>query len=132
MRRWHWLVVAVLILGVVAGGCAMLGRKTVRISENDANRSIELRSGDRLEVALAGNPSTGYMWQVAATDTAILRQVGEPSFTAPRDRAGAGGVLTFCFEAGGAGRTLLRLAYRQPWEKTSPPAKTFELTVVVR
>jgi predicted secreted protein len=32
------------------------------LTEADAGRTIELRTGDRLSISLGGNPTTGYSW----------------------------------------------------------------------
>jgi inhibitor of cysteine peptidase len=105
-------------------------RETLR--EQDSGRTLELRVGDRIEVMLSGNPTTGFNWEPAATDGAILRQIGERIYTRDSNLIGAGGKMSFCFEAVGTGKTTLRLIYHRSWEKNVPPAKTFEVTVVVK
>ena len=88
--------------------------------------------GDILEVMLKGNPTTGYMWEVASVDASILMQVGKTEFKADSKLLGAGGKIIMRFKAAGAGQTSLRLVYHRSFEKNVPPLKTFEVTIVVK
>lgn len=105
---------------------------TKHLTEADAGRSIELRVGDKLEVTLPGNPTTGFQWEVSVGDTAILRPSGEPEFEPSSSAVGSGGKITMHFEAVGTGQMRLTLIYHRPFEKDVPPAQTFEVTVTVR
>jgi len=51
------------------------------VSEKNANSNVQLHTGDKFVVTLDGNPTTGYKWEVASSDAAILKQVGEAQFT---------------------------------------------------
>jgi pimeloyl-ACP methyl ester carboxylesterase/predicted secreted protein len=79
--------------------------------------------GDMLEVRLPGNPTTGYTWQAVAAP-AQLRQQGEPVHHSDSQLIGAGGITSFKFSVTAAGDGTLDLAYRRPWEKDAPAAKT--------
>jgi inhibitor of cysteine peptidase len=88
-----------------------------------------------LRVALAANPTTGYSWEVSgAPDPAVLEQMGEAVYEAsPTDTmvVGSGGVMTFEFQAVGAGTTTLELVYRRPWEDGVEPIETVTIDVTV-
>jgi inhibitor of cysteine peptidase len=103
-----------------------------RLAEGDTGRSIELRVGDTLEVSLPGNPTTGFEWEVAKMDPAILRSRGEPEFVPSSSALGSGGIQTIRFETVGTGQMKLTLIYHRPFEKDTPPARTFEVTITVR
>ena len=102
------------------------------LTEADAGRSIELRVGDTMEVTLPGNPSTGFQWEVESVDTSILKPSGEPEFKPSSNALGSSGQVTLRFEAVAAGQTTLKLIYHRPFEKDTPPAQTFEVTVTVK
>ncbi|MEW6182130.1 MAG: stalk domain-containing protein [Bacillota bacterium] len=101
----------------------------VSLTEADDGGSVELKEGDFLEVALDGNPTTGYTW-MAAVDAAVLRQVCEPMFQPETGLIGSGGTITLRFRADAAGVTEMELVYLRPWESVMP-LKTFEVTVTV-
>ncbi|HEX8469557.1 MAG TPA: protease inhibitor I42 family protein [Brevundimonas sp.] len=101
-----------------------------------ANGSATLQSGQSLSVALPSNGSTGYSWQLAAYDGAVLRPdvpFGE-QVTAPHaaGMVGVGGETHWSFEAAAPGTATLLFTYSQPWDKTAPPAETARYTITVR
>jgi inhibitor of cysteine peptidase len=105
---------------------------TRQLSEADAGRLIELRAGDKLEITLPGNPTTGFQWEVSVGNTAILQPSGEPEFKPSSNAVGSGGKITLRFEAVGSGQMALKLIYHRPFEKDVPPSQTFEVTLTVR
>ena len=104
----------------------------MKVDERDAGSSLEMEIGNILEIVLKGNPSTGYMWQVASDDNPILRQIGETVFTPERQARGSGGTIIMRFEAVTEGTTPLKLIHHRSFEKDMPPIKTFEITVSVK
>jgi inhibitor of cysteine peptidase len=92
---------------------------------------VEVRVGHVIEITLAGNPTTGYRWEVADPANGVLEQIGEPQYAADSDALGAGGKFTFRFRAVAKGRAALRLVYHRPFEKSAPPEETFTVTIVV-
>jgi len=124
------LVVALVVLAL--GACGPAASKQLNLSEKDAGRTVQLPVGGTLEVVLEGNPTTGYLWEAAAGDTAIIRQVGEAQFKPDTSAIGSPGKMTLRFTGVAAGQTALKLIYHRPFEKNVPPVKTFEVTVVVK
>jgi inhibitor of cysteine peptidase len=112
--------------------CVSTPEATLRLGEEDAGSTVELRVGDTMEVVLDGNPTTGFQWETAAMDASVLKQLGEPGFEPYTNLMGSGGTFTFRFGAVASGQTLLKLVYHRPWEKDVPSEKTFEVTVTVQ
>jgi len=104
----------------------------LRLSENNAKSNVEMHIGDTLEIILKGNPTTGYIWEVASVDASILRQIGKTEFKADSKALGSGGKIIMRFKAAETGQTFLRLVYHRTFEKNVPPLKTFEVTIVVK
>lgn len=107
-------------------------RTPLKLSEKDTMSTVQMHTGDMLEIPLRGNPSTGYLWEVSCVNTAILKEIGETTFTPDRKARGSGGTITMHFEALTAGKTTLKLIYHRPFEKNMPPIGTFEVTVIVK
>jgi inhibitor of cysteine peptidase len=105
---------------------------TRKLSETDLGRSIELRTGEMLEITLPGNPTTGFQWEIAAQDTAILQPTGEVEYVPSDSAVGGAGRFIFRFTAIRNGRVNLKLNYTQPFEKGQPPAQTFEVSIIVK
>lgn len=101
------------------------------LTEKDSGRTVKLKKGDMVNVALTGNPTTGYTWEVSVIDMDILKQTGEPKFTPDTDAIGSGGKAILQFEAVGAGQSPLELIYHRVWEHGIPPADTFKVSIIV-
>jgi inhibitor of cysteine peptidase len=125
------VVLVVLTVLVILALCAC-GTQVTRLGKADAGKSVELGVGNKLEIVLEGNPTTGYSWEVGSVDETVLKLAGEPEFKSESRAVGAGGVFTFRFEAVAAGQTALQLIYHRPFEKDTPPIETFEVSVAVK
>jgi len=123
---------ALLLVLVASGAGGAAAAADLAVTEKDAGSIVELVSGDKLDVVLAGNPTTGFDWRVESIDGAVLQEAGQPSFRRESDLIGAGGEITLPFRAAAPGQTTLKLIYHRAFEKNVPPLKTYELTVVVK
>jgi len=86
--------------------------------------------GQQIIITIPSNATTGYAWELATLDTAVVENTDQTYITPVSDLAGAGGWERWTFKAIGAGSTTLRLEYRRSWEPdTVDPADTFEITV---
>jgi inhibitor of cysteine peptidase len=126
------ILLVVALVALALGACSASAPKQVNLSEKDAGRTVQLSVGGTLEVVLEGNPTTGYLWEVAAGETAVIKQVGESQFKPNTSAIGSPGQVTLRFTGVAAGQTVLKLIYHRPFEKDVPPIKTFEITVVVK
>lgn len=96
-------------------------------------RPLVLAEGQRLQVALQGNPTTGYAWQVVATPE-CLTALGDVAYVqdpADEKQVGVGGRFLFNFRADKKGTGTLRFVYKRTWEN-EPPLESASLTVEVR
>lgn len=114
--------------------CASSPRGIVTKSDADAGSTVELSRGDTLALVLKANPTTGYGWVVATVDTTILREIGAHYVPddVPKGIVGSGGRSFLRFEAVESGKTAVQLEYKRSWETAKPPAKTFEIEVLVQ
>ncbi len=119
-----------LFLTLAMFGCHSKPDQVVLKEENNS-QTIHLKKEGELVVKLEGNITTGYNWSVQELETQYLQQQGEEEYKSDSKLIGAGGISTFTFEAVQPGQTTLKLIYSRPFEKDTPPEKTFEVTVVV-
>lgn len=113
-----------LLMVVAGGGYACFADGPLRLALADCGRTNALAAGARIEIALDGNPTTGYEWTIAAFSAGVLRLVGEPRYVESaspggRPMVGAGGTYVFRFEASAPGTGRVDLVYRRPWETTA-------------
>ena len=122
---------ALLLLVLVACSQASKTDATISIGAGDAGKTITLHPGNTLIVTLDGNTTTGYNWLMQTMDPAILKQVGEPTYTPESNQIGAPGKISLTFQAVKTGQAKLVLNYMRSFEKDIAPLKTFEVSVVV-
>ena len=124
-----------LLAALAAPGSAQPGPDLLPpVVVGETSGSVRLELGQLLQVRLPVQGGTGYSW-IADTDAAdnlelvtqtTLHPLGEPR------RMGSSQTQMFIFRAISRGEGVLRFAYRQPWERRVPPAKSVEMRVSVR
>jgi inhibitor of cysteine peptidase len=128
MKKMIMIVLAGLMILALAAGCS---GKTTKLDSEMNGQTITVKTGETIELKLAGNPTTGFDWIVQNLDTTILSQSGEYSYKSDSNLVGSGGVMTFKFKAEAAGTTTLTLYYMRAWEKDVEPAQVYSVTVIV-
>ena len=111
-------------------GNALAG-ESMKLSENDSGKTVEIGVDDELEVVLPGKPTTGYVWKVSSLDTRVLSQC-EANFIANDKAIGSGGMEIIKFHASAAGTSVVRLIFHRPFEENMPPLKTVEVTIIIK
>jgi uncharacterized repeat protein (TIGR01451 family) len=129
-KRIVVVLVLLLGLGITMIPPASVGAEdgVVSLDEADNGGTIDLRGDQELVIDLEGNLSTGYAWEVASVDDAVLQRVGQFEFEHYSDVVGSAGRQTLRFRAAGEGQTDLVLAYRRSWEDAAP-VKTYSVGV---
>ena len=101
------------------------------------DQPVEIHVGQKLELVIAGNPTTGYKWKLESLPEGMA-QVGETLYVQdPADgpggphRVGVGGRFIFTLVAAQPLEGVVKLAYARPWEKDKPPVQTAEVRVRV-
>lgn len=108
--------------------------RTFTLTERDNGRTVHINAGQSLTLKLASNPTTGFDWDVTRTD----RTFGYPkeSFSASSGAVGSGGTKKMVWSTRGPldmrGTHQVTLEYHRSWETSTPPAKTFHFTVIVK
>ncbi len=94
----------------------------------------ELAVGATLHVELPGNPTTGYVWQVAECSPQVEVSLG---FASDSDEGGAPicgrpTMTTVDVKGKSAGKAVVKLVYSRPWEKDKEPIETCVLNITVK
>lgn len=98
----------------------------------DHQKSVRAAMGDTFAICLKSNPSTGYKWRISGHGHESVVKLLATRYDGPKSGPpGAGGQEVFTFTAVGLGKASIPLEYVRSWEKTSPPAKTTVVEVVV-
>lgn len=130
-QRLFLLLIGLVLCSAACGGAGQGPENIYIADEADNGQSVTMGVGDQLQVVLRENRSTGYVWSVVTNDEAILRPVGEPDYEVDSDAEGAGGQVTFTFEAVGAGTSALSMVNAMTQDTAVEPGAVFQLTVNV-
>jgi len=122
------LVVSSITLSKVGTASTNQGGVT-RLTAKDNGKTITVKAGQRIEISLAGNPTTGFTWN-NVTRGHGMKLLGEIAHKAGGRALGAPGMSTATFQAMKLGKNEISLEYRRVFEK-NPPIKTFKVTVAV-
>ena len=98
--------------------------KTVEVKAVAPSDTLSVRVGDTIEVAVAGNPTTGYQWELVQSDDDAVEQAGEPAFEPESDAEGAPGTVTIPMKAVKTGSAIIVLKEMPPGEAQGTPAGT--------
>jgi len=127
MIRFIFLLLFCLALSV---GCT--AAQVHKATEEQNGSRITLNVGDSLQIALAGNPTTGYAWEIAESNPNLLEAQGEVEYQPEKTNlVGSGGTFLFTFKAIARGNASLKLVYRRSFEKDMAPIREYQLTILV-
>ena len=110
--------------------------QNILLTESDSGRTLDLRVGDTIMVALSANKSTGFDWypRHGAGDVQILAEKGDRYVVDPdspdarKSLVGQDGSHYFAYRVIGPGICGIALEYKRSWEKKDP-AKLFEVMI---
>jgi predicted secreted protein len=102
----------------------------------DAGKSVQIKVGETISVALSGVPTAGYLWAASAPPAFVKASEGPGGATSTAQFtpgfAGGNHWEVVVFEAIAPGEAEITLAQRRPWEDTAEPdAATFKFKLKV-
>jgi|GEM_PF-651787 len=106
--------------------------RTIELSKADTGKNIKAAVGDKINLTLAGNPTTGYSWSIARTagDSVKLGKLEYKQRPARRGMVGVGGNYSLSMTVVKKGGFSITLHYQRPWMKgKQAPASVFNLKV---
>jgi inhibitor of cysteine peptidase len=128
-RSIHLL--AFLLVCVALASCASPAASVTKLAAKDAGSTVNVKVGNTLEIALEGNPTTGYTWEIAPESGTLLSQQGEAEFKPASSALGSGGIVTLRFKAVQPGKMKLKLIYHRTFEPGVAPLQSYEIGLVV-
>jgi predicted secreted protein len=128
------LLIAACLYGTSALGnlmAAQVCEPMLHLSEGDNGRTLELRTGESIEIVLPENASTGYRWAIDHYDKKLLEAVAmTPEYTG--QAMGSGGAVVFLFRAQGSGAGEIVLKNWRHWEGEASVTRRFRLNLTIR
>lgn len=97
----------------------------IRIDEGFNHLKIEVAEGDTVELKLAENPGSAYLWRIAAMDAGSMELVSSDFEPPPGENAiGGEGIRTFVFKKIGPSGGTVRLENSRQWSNEA--ARSFD------
>ena len=93
----------------------------------DDDKEISARAGETFVVALEGNPTTGYQWELSEDREEF--SLVEKDYAQPGPAIGAATKERFVIKAVKSGSAKLIFKYKRPWETEVLDTKTFRLNI---
>ncbi len=135
----NWLRMSMLILLPTllnfSGGCDKTSPSSsisIKSKFTPVNVPIQRKTGEKFDLVLPANPSTGNSWKLAEpVDGKILRLVGSTFKTSGPQTPGKSGEDHWTFQTVGKGKTTIKLIYLRQGEKNAASARKVTFNVVV-
>ena len=124
------LAVGVLAVGVLLAFGPAAEAKEIKLSEEDASKTITASVGDVLVITLKENATTGYTWKPGKMDKSIVKFRKKETLPPKTNLMGAGTKMTMWFDVIGPGKTEFRVICRRHPHKSGDSGKTYRLTIV--
>ena len=94
---------------------------------DDPTQPIHVAVGETFALALPGNPTTGYTWQVEPDEHYLRLLSQEPELEQPG--VGAGGQEVFRLQAQAPGEVELTCKYCRPWSDAVRDTRQFRVMI---
>jgi predicted secreted protein len=131
-------VLVAMLAGILVVAACGSAPAAIRLEERDNGKTIAMHPGDRFDIVLRENPTSGYQWDWAPGRAepgdlvGIASFMGGSTFTPDVKAVGSSGVHTGYFSAERVGRTKIMFVYRPLGYPEGPPVKTFEVELDIQ
>lgn len=130
-RKGLHIRASLLFAFMLVNAVTTLANESMRLVESDSGKTVEIYVGEELDVILAAMPTAGYVWEIEKLDSAVLKHHKTEHLFKDKP-IGAQSMETLGFQAIGVGKSELKLIFHRPFEKNTPPSKTFEIIVIIK
>jgi predicted secreted protein len=140
MKRMIILVLILLLTTLPGFSCFVTSREIgvkldcQQLAENPTGtrNEFEVETGDKINVELCSNPSTGFAWSYRMSGDPSVKEEDHDYQEPGSDMPGAAGKDTWTFEAVKKGTAVITMEYSQPWEGGTKNEWTYTMTVTVK
>jgi inhibitor of cysteine peptidase len=131
-RQGPWVIGCIMALWLC--GVAKADQASTIYAASIPCARVIMHVGQRFDVTLDANHTTGYSWQLEDPVNARVIKDSGSTYMAPKTaHVGASGQEVWTFVATGSGRALISMKYVRPFDKQAvAPAKEAFFVVVVR
>lgn len=136
-------LLGLLVMGLLAIGCGSTSAKVAAmgatcdqfVAQRSITQTADVSVGDRVNVSLCSNPSTGFSWQEPEISDPGLVTLADRTFgpaTGGAQIIGAAGTDQISLKATAKGTGTVILRYSQPWPGGTASEWTYKLILAIR
>ena len=103
----------------------------LQFEEHATGNEIELNVGEKFEILLRENRTTGFRWSLISNGEPACKLLGD-SFKITDGSTGKGGGHSWQFQAVQEGLGKIKLVYKRSWETERADTQSFSLGVRIR
>jgi predicted secreted protein len=127
------MVKTLLVLIVLAlPGLVCSAQKPLVIVKNDQGKTVVASVGIPFTIALEGNASTGFSWNLRSLDTARLKMAGSGRYVGRDTLPGTSGTFYLDFTPIARGTSTVTLTYNREFEAGVVPEDSFSVVIKVK
>jgi predicted secreted protein len=128
---------AALLLTACTATKSVVSDQAIIRTAQDHDKTLSIATGQRFEIHLDENPSTGYAWEVAGQPELLVLQNSDYVSNAQLDQqgkvpVGGGGQRSFVFVAQKSGTTTLKLKHWRSWLGDKSIVDTFSIPIQIK
>lgn len=113
-------------------GSTVVMASPAETAEPSGVQTMEVSVGETKSFLLPGNPTTGFIWQVAECSPVVEVEVAIQPNNSPRGMVGCPRNTEVSVTGKQAGQGEVKLIYARPWEKGKAPLHTHTVKVNVK
>jgi inhibitor of cysteine peptidase len=100
-----------------------------QLNESSNGQEIQLQTGQKFEIGLRENPTTGFRWSMVSNGEPACKSLDDVYEPPNVHTHGQEGTHYWWFEAAQADHGKIELVYRRSWEQAGNAARRFTLDV---
>jgi predicted secreted protein len=130
-RGMIWAFSFFIFLSGISKVGAMEKEPALILQKQDTGKEISLKTGQIIQVQLAGIAGTGYWWYVQGPDARHLELVSEKTRAASDRRVGGPVLGIWTFRTKDPGITEIKMDYYRKWEGVGKAIEKFRVRVTI-
>jgi len=124
--KYLWILMVAVCCSAQTGSVNSESNR-VEIVESQNGQTVDVHKTDDVVVTFVAAGGTGYAWQMESTELATAKEED-----VPLNPGLPGGPVKTMFHVKVKKTVTLKFDFARAWEKNTPPAKTFSVTLQVQ
>ena len=134
-------IIAFLLLPLSLSSCMIITSQLINVdisceefreNPNSIINDFQIEIGDKINVKLCSNPTTGFEWSYEMSGDNAIKEEDHDFEEPDGDVVGASGIEVWTFEGTAKGTTVVLMEYSQPWEGGIKKEWSYRIAITVQ